>query len=120
MFESQLGTNVEAYLNDMVVKSKEVYRHLKDLEEVIVVLRRYKFHLNTFKCSFGVGFEKFLGYMITHQRIDVNHDQIKAFHDLHPPRNPKEDQRLTGITVALNRFINRFISQLADQCRPSF
>ena len=65
MFESQLGTNVEAYIDDMVVKSKEVSRHLKDLEEVFAVLRRHKLRLNASKCSFGVRSRKFLGYMIT-------------------------------------------------------
>ena len=35
---------------------------------------------------------------------------------MQPPRNPKEVQKLTGITVALNRFISRS----ADRCRPFF
>ena len=116
MFESQLGTNVEAYIDDMVVKSKEVSRHLKDLKEVFAVLRRHKFRLNASKCSFGVGSRKFLGYMITHRGIEVNPDQIKAIHDLHPLLNPKEVQCLTGMMTALNRFISR----LADRCRPFF
>ena len=63
---------------------------------------------------FGVGFGKFLGYMVTHRGIEVNPDQIKAINNLQPPRNPKEVQRLTRMTVALNRFI----SQSTDRCRP--
>ena len=59
------------------------------------------------KCSFGVSARKVLGYMITHREIKVNPDQIKAIIDLHPPRNPKEVQKLTGMTAALNRFISR-------------
>ena len=102
MFESQLGKNVEAYIDDMVVKSKEVSKHLMNLDEVFAVLRRHKFCLNTSKCSFGVGSKKFLGYMITHRGIKVNPNQIKAIHNSHPPRNPKEVQRLTGMMAALN------------------
>ena len=116
MFEGQLGKNVEAYIDDMVVKSKKVYEHLGDLDEVFTVLRKHRLRLNVSKCSLGVGSGKFLGYMITHRGIEVNPDQIKDIHNLHPPRNPKEVQRLTWMMAALNRFISR----LADQCRPFF
>ena len=35
MFESQLGKNVEAYIDDMVVKSKRVEKHLANLGETL-------------------------------------------------------------------------------------
>ena len=85
MFEAQLGKNMEAYINDMVVKNKQAFEHLSDLEEVFSVLRKHKLRLNASKCSFGMGSGKILGYMITHRGIEVNPDQIKAIHDLHPP-----------------------------------
>ena len=116
MFEGQLGKNVEACIDDMVVKSKKVYEHLGDLDEVFTVLRKHRLRLNVSKCSLGVGSGNFLGYMITHKGIEVNPDQIKDIHNLHPPRNPKEVQRLTWMMAALNRFISRS----ADQCRPFF
>ena len=72
--------------------------------------------LNASKCLFGVGLGKFLGYMVTYRGIEVNPDQIKAINSLQPPRNPKEVQKLTGMAAVLNRFI----SQLADRCRPFF
>ena len=63
-----------------------------------------------------VGLGKFLGYTMTHRGIEVNPDQVKAINNLQPPRNPKEVQKLTGMTAALNRFISRS----ADRCRPFF
>ena len=42
MFESQLGKNVEAYIDDMVVKSKEEFEHLSDLGEMESVRGFYK------------------------------------------------------------------------------
>ena len=54
--------------------------------------------------------------MVTHRGIEVNPDQIKAINSLQPPRNPKEVQKLTGMTAALNRFIFRS----ANRCRPFF
>ena len=61
---------MEAYIDDMVVKSKQVVEHLADLGEVFSVLREHRLCLNASKCSFGV--RKFLGYMITRQGIEVN------------------------------------------------
>ena len=72
MFEAQLGRNVKAYIDDMVVKSKKVSKDLANLDEVFTVLRKHRLRLNASKCSFGVGSEKFLGYMITHWGIKVN------------------------------------------------
>ena len=116
MFESQLGKNIEIYIDDMVVKSKVVSKYLGDLGTIFEILRKYKLRLNAFKCSFGTGSGKFLGYMVTHRGIEVNHDQIKAINNLQSPRNPKEMQKLTGMTAALSRFISRSV----DRCRPFF
>ena len=44
----------------------------------------------------------------------MNPNQIKAISSLQPPWNPKEVQKLTGMTATLNRFISRS----ADRCRP--
>ena len=116
MFESQLQKNIEIYIDDMMVKSKVVSEHLGDLGIIFEILRKYKLRLNASKCSFGVGSSRFLGYMVTHRGIEVNHDQIKAINNLQSPRNSKEVQKLIGMAAALNRFISRS----TDRCKPFF
>ena len=116
MFEPQLGRNIEVYIDDMVVKSKVVSGHVEDLTSIFEILREHKLRLNASKCSFDVSSGKFLGYMVTHRGIEVNPNQIKAIHDLQAPRNPKDVQKLTGMTAALNRFISRS----TDRCRLFF
>ena len=66
MFEPQLGKNIEVYIDDMVVKSKEVSDHVDDLGKIFRILRKHKLCLNASKCSFGVRSRKFLDYMVTH------------------------------------------------------
>ena len=63
-----------------------------------------------------MGAGKFLGYLISTWGIKANLDQIKAMNRLRPPSNPKEVQVLTGMLATLNRFI----SKLADRCRPFY
>ena len=99
-----------------MVKSKVVSEHVGDLRNIFEILRKHKLRLNASKCSFGVGSGKFLGFMVTHRGIEVNPDQVKAINSLQPPQNPKEVQKLTGMTAALNRFISRS----ADKYKPFF
>ena len=100
----------------MVIKSKLESEHINDLGNIFEILKRHKLRLNASKCSFGVESGKFLGYMVTHCGIEVNPDQIKAINNLHPPRNPKNVQKITRMIVALNRFNSRSI----DRYRPFF
>ena len=94
MFESQLGKNIEVYIDDMVVSE-----HEGDLENIFEILKRHKLRLNASKCSFGVGSSKFLGYVVTHRGIEINPDQVKAINNLQPPWNLKEVQKLSRMTT---------------------
>uniref|UniRef100_A0A2N9FH63 Uncharacterized protein n=1 Tax=Fagus sylvatica TaxID=28930 RepID=A0A2N9FH63_FAGSY len=108
MFHDQIGRNVEVYVDDMLVKSKEEEDgHLDDLRETFQTLRKYQMKLNPSKCAFGVYSGKFLGFMVSQRGIEVNPDKIKAILEMRPPKNTKEVQRLTGRIAALNRFVSR-------------
>ena len=72
MFESQIGRNIAAYIDDMVKKSRQVEEHLANLGETFSVLKEHKLRLNASKCSFGVSLRNFFGYMINHRGIEVN------------------------------------------------
>lgn len=41
VFTDQIGHNIEVFVDDIIVKSKRVGDHIKDLEEVSKVLRMY-------------------------------------------------------------------------------
>ena len=49
MFESQLGKTIEVYIDDMMVKSKVVSKHVEDLRNIFEILRKHKLRLNAFK-----------------------------------------------------------------------
>ncbi|KAL0462840.1 UNVERIFIED_CONTAM: hypothetical protein Slati_0171600 [Sesamum latifolium] len=54
ILRSQIGRNVEVYVDDMLVISKEARDHVTDLEETFSILRKYKLKLNLRKCAFRV------------------------------------------------------------------
>jgi hypothetical protein len=82
ILEAQIGRNVEAYINDIVVKSKKQGDLLDDLKETLDNLRKYKMMLNPKKCVFGVLSRKLLGYMVSSQGIDANPKKVEAIEQL--------------------------------------
>nr|KYP50247.1 Retrovirus-related Pol polyprotein from transposon 297 family [Cajanus cajan] len=101
----QLGRNVEAYVDDMVVKSPSVCRHFSDLQESFDTLARYQLKLNPAKCSFGVQAGKFLGFLLTHRGIEANPDKCSAIISMRSPAMVKEVQQLTGRMASLSRVL---------------
>ena len=116
MFSKQIGWNMEVYVDNMLVKSREARTHLADLQEAFNTLRRFKMKLNPMKCLFGVSFGKFLGFMVSQRGIEANIKKVKAILDMVSPKTVNEVQRLTGQVAALNRFVLKAI----DKCLPFF
>ena len=90
MFEKQIGRNVEVYVDDMLVKSKEEEDHLDDLKETFNTLRQYSMKLNPSKCAFGVSSGKFLGFMVSQKGIEANPKKVRAILEMSSPRTVKE------------------------------
>ena len=75
---SQLGRNVEAYIDDIVVKTRYKDSLIQDLHETFENLRWVNFKLNPDKCVFGVPSGKLLGFLVSHRGIEANRDKIQA------------------------------------------
>ncbi|GKB61962.1 reverse transcriptase domain-containing protein [Tanacetum coccineum] len=106
-FQSQIGRNLEAYVDDMVIKSNDEKMLIADIAETFDNLRKINMKLNPKKCSFGVEEGKFLGYMVTSEGIRANPKKTKAIADMQSPRTLKEMQSLSGKLAALKRFLSR-------------
>jgi hypothetical protein len=105
--ENQIGRNGDAYIDDIVVKSKKRGDILDGLKETFNNLHKYKMMLNPKKCVFSVSLGKLLSYMMLSRGIDVNPTKVEAIKKLQPPRTRKEIQKLAGMMVALSRFISK-------------
>lgn len=116
IFADQMGRNMEAYVDDMVVKSRTEKDHLADLQELFDTLARYSLKLNPEKCSFGLQAGKFLGFMLTGRGIEANPDKYSAIINMRSPTTVKEVPKLTGRVAALARFL----SKLGDRAFPFY
>ena len=74
----KIHRNVEVYMDDIVVKSKDRTTLIQDLDETFANLRKINLKLNPEKCVFGVPSGKLLGFFVSQRGIEANPDKIKA------------------------------------------
>jgi hypothetical protein len=105
--ESRIGKNVEAYVDDVVVKTTAEDNLITDLAQTFSNLRRYRWKLTPEKCVFGVPYAKLLGFMVSHCGIEANPTKVNAIHRMNRPTGKKDMMKLIGMMVALGHFINK-------------
>jgi hypothetical protein len=84
---SQLGCNAKAYVDNVVIKTREDEELISDLAETFDNLRKFKIKLNLVKCTFGVPSGKLLRYMVFHYGIDPNLEKVSTVTKMKPPES---------------------------------
>jgi ribonuclease HI len=107
VFEEHIGRTVEAYVDDIVVKTKKASDLLSDLETTFKCLRAKGVKLNPEKCVFGVPRGMLLGFIVSERGIEANPEKIVAITNMGPIKDLKGVQRVMGCLAALGRFISR-------------
>jgi ribonuclease HI len=107
VFKPQIDRNIQAYIDDLIVKSSDRASHVSDLAETFTNMGRASLKLNPEKCVFGVTKGKILGCLISAKRIEANPDKIRAIREMEEPKTKKDIQKLNGRVAALNRFFSR-------------
>ncbi|GJU87334.1 ribonuclease H-like domain-containing protein [Tanacetum coccineum] len=108
VFNKQIERNLEAYVDDMVIKSTSEEGMLSDIQETFERFQSINMKLNLKKCSFGVEEGLFLGYLITKQGIKAKpYEKSKAITSWINLRALKDIQSLNGKLAALSRFLSK-------------
>jgi hypothetical protein len=110
--KTQIGKNVEAYVDNVVVKTTKEDKLIADLTETFANLQEFQWKLNPTKCAFGVPSELLLGFMVGHRGIEANPAKIDAIRKMAKPSNKKDVMKLTGMMAALGHFINKLSETL--------
>ena len=78
LLNDMMHNEVEVYVDDIIVKSKDRDGHIINLRKFFERINEYKLRLNPQKCTFGVTTGKLLGFLVSDGGIEVDPSKIKA------------------------------------------
>jgi hypothetical protein len=105
--KTQIVKNVEAYVDDVIVKTTKEDKLIADLTETFANMREFQWKLNPTKCVFGVPSGLLLCFMVEHRGIEANPANVDAICKMAKPSNKKDVMKLTGMMAALGHFISK-------------
>jgi hypothetical protein len=106
IFGEHIGPTIEAYVDDIIVKSKKVNNLVDDLNIAFKCLKAKNIKLNLEKCVFSVPRCMLLGFIVFERGIEANPEKIAAITKMGPIRDLKSVQRVMGCLAALSHFIS--------------
>ncbi|RVW40904.1 hypothetical protein CK203_076965 [Vitis vinifera] len=111
--------DVEVYVDDMIMKSRDRVDHLAALERFFERIKQFKLRLNPKNYTFGVTFGKLIGYMVSERGIEAYPDNIRVILDMPAPRIKREIKGFLGRPLLLylsvsNVALGCMLAQLDD------
>jgi len=105
---------VFAYLDDILIASRDEKEHEKHLRLVLQRLEQHNLTLKLAKCNLGKPEVSFLGYQVSTQGILPTQEKIKAIMEIPRPSNIKELRSFLGMV----NFYRRSLPKAAEVQRP--
>ena len=96
LLHDMIHDEVEVYVDDMIVKSKDRQSHIINLRKFFGRIKKYRLRLNPQKCTFGVTTGKLLGLLVIDRGKKVDPSKIKAILEMPPPKSGKEIKGFLG------------------------
>lgn len=103
-----LDTVCVAYLDDILIYSRDVKEHVKHVRSVLARLKKWKLFANPKKCQFHTESTTFLGHQISPYGIRIDRERIAAVAEWKTPRTVKEVQSFLGYTNFCRRYIKNY------------
>ena len=85
------------YSDNVTVCGKNKSDHDQNLQYFIDVAKKHNITFNESKSILSTDSIKLLGYEVSNQTLKPDQDRVKALHDMRPPQNMKDHQRVLGL-----------------------
>ncbi len=108
LFADMLGKDVYAYLDDIIICSKNGDIHLPDLEAVLLKLKEAGLKANLTKCEFLKAKITFLGHTVDANGTHTMDDKISAIKKFPQPRTVENVRSFLGLCGYYRPFIDGF------------
>ncbi|KAK3516699.1 hypothetical protein QTP70_022492, partial [Hemibagrus guttatus] len=110
VFRDLLGRSVIAYIDDILVYSASMEEHVIQVREVLARLQQHHLYVKLEKCEFHRSQVTFLGYVISHQGVEMDTVKVQAVTGWPEPSTVRELQRFLGFANFYRRFIRNYSS----------
>jgi transposase InsO family protein len=110
---------IETYIDDLMTHSKSFDEHLQHLDVLLCNLREHKLVVKLSKCRFAQREVKFLGHVISCNRIKTNPEAVAAIQKWQRPLGGGK-KAVTAIRgfLGMAGWYRRFIPHFADIAKP--
>nr|GEW06473.1 putative reverse transcriptase domain-containing protein [Tanacetum cinerariifolium] len=88
---------VIVFINDILFYSKDEEEHEKHLKMIMELLKKERLYAKFLKCDFWLDSIQFLGHVIDHSGVHVDHAKIKAIKSWLAPTTPTEVRQFLGL-----------------------
>ncbi|KAK3542068.1 hypothetical protein QTP86_011365 [Hemibagrus guttatus] len=78
VFQDLLGKGVITYIDDILVYSASMEDHVRQVREVLARLQRHHLYVKLEKCEFHRTTVTFLGYVISHQGVEMDVGKVRV------------------------------------------
>ena len=110
LFAPLMGKHVYAYLDDLIVFSKNVAEHITSLDLVMQKLRTAGLKVKLSKCSFLKQSITFLGHVVDRDGIHTMRDKVKAVQEFPTPKSVENVRSFLGLCGYYRCFVKGFAS----------
>lgn len=114
VFRDRIGQDVAAYLDDILIYTKEGVDHTAAVRQTLTTIRDNNLNLKPEKCKFSKSEIEYLGLIISKNKIRMDPSKVKAIQDWPVPKRVKEVESFIGF----GNFYRRFIKDFSRIARP--
>ena len=114
VLENLKGRSVWAFMDDGTIGSEDEEQHIRDVDEVLSLVKEANMKLKFTKCSFGHRTAEILWHKVTPHGVLPSNGHVEAIQALQEPLNGTELLRFIGL---VNYFAD-FIPDYTERARP--
>jgi hypothetical protein len=99
---------VLVFFDDILMYRKSWEEHVQHVEMVLKLLKEKHLYENPSKCSFGVQEVVYLGHIVSHEGVKVEHNKIKAMREWSIPKTLNNLREFLGLTGYYHKFVKNY------------
>jgi len=112
-FEGLLGTEIEAWMDDLACADDDVDTHFEKLKKILIRCRIHKLSLNPAKCELGVPGIVWCGSFVSRKGREADKAKVQAVLKWPPPQIPYEVIRYLNFAGYYRPLIKNYAAMTA-------